>query len=210
MLAVAYFMYAEGVPVHEAWIRLHCEKQRNFFAYPSDVALLNAMQERLLRESPKFVDTTPPLISAPSWLEKFDGSLPSRILPYMYLGNLNHANNPAMLRLLGIRRILSVGEPVSWSEKELQSWGRENLLMVDRVQDNGIDELTLEMERCLEFIGQWTFPDRCDTQTLMFDAGKGRSDGTATLVHCRVGVSRSATICIAEVMARLGLSFPRA
>ncbi|EXJ84387.1 hypothetical protein A1O3_05054 [Capronia epimyces CBS 606.96] len=192
MLAVAYFMYVEGVPVHEAWIRLHCEKQRNFFAYPSDVALLNAIQDRLLEESPKFVDAKPPSTSAPSWLSKFDGSLPSRILPYMYLGNLNHANNPELLRVLGIRRILSVGEPVSWSEMEMQTWGRENLLMVDRVQDNGIDELTLEMERCLAFIG------------------RGRSDGTATLVHCRVGVSRSATICIAEVMARLGLSFPRA
>jgi dual specificity MAP kinase phosphatase len=40
--------------------------------------------------------------------------------------------------------------------------------------------------------------------------GKGKSDGTATLVHCRVGVSRSASICIAEVMASQGLSFPRA
>lgn len=39
---------------------------------------------------------------------------------------------------------------------------------------------------------------------------KGKQDGTATLVHCRVGVSRSATICIAQVMACKGLSFPRA
>ncbi|KIX08355.1 uncharacterized protein Z518_03011 [Rhinocladiella mackenziei CBS 650.93] len=192
MLAVAYFMYAEGVPVHETWIRLHCEKQRNFFAYPSDVALLNSIQDRILRESPKFAGAQVPPMAAPPWLAKLDGSLPSRILPYMYLGNLTHANNPEMLRLLGIRRILSVGEPVSWSEAELQAWGRENLLMVDRVQDNGIDELTLEMDRCLEFIG------------------RGKSDGTATLVHCRVGVSRSATICIAEVMASKGLSFPRA
>lgn len=39
---------------------------------------------------------------------------------------------------------------------------------------------------------------------------KGKNDGSATLVHCRVGVSRSASICIAEVMAAKGLSFPRA
>lgn len=39
---------------------------------------------------------------------------------------------------------------------------------------------------------------------------RGRQNGTATLVHCRVGVSRSATICIAEVMQAFGMSFPRA
>ena len=41
-------------------------------------------------------------------------------------------------------------------------------------------------------------------------AEKGKQEGTATLVHCRVGVSRSATICIAEVMASKGMSFPQA
>jgi len=193
LLALAYFMYAEGLTVHEAWIQLHREKGRNFFAYPSDVALLTAIQPRILQESPKFNKSVFNL-PEPQWLSKIDGSLPSRIMPYMYLGNLGHANNPELLKELGITRVLSVGEPLSWPDDiraQLQ-WPDENFLMVDRVQDNGVDPLWSEFERCLKFI----------------EAGKAA--GEATLVHCRVGVSRSATICIAEVMKEMGLSFPRA
>jgi dual specificity MAP kinase phosphatase len=193
LLALAYFMYAEGLPVHEAWIQLHRDKGRNFFAYPSDVALLTAIQPRILQESPKFTKSVFNL-TEPQWLSKIDGSLPSRILPYMYLGNLGHANNPELLRELGITRILSVGEALTWPDdlKAQLQWPDENFLMIDKVQDNGVDPLWNDFERCLKFI----------------EAGKAA--GEATLVHCRVGVSRSATICIAEVMNEMGLSFPRA
>ncbi|KKY23730.1 putative dual specificity protein phosphatase pps1 [Diplodia seriata] len=191
LLGLTYFMFAEGLPVHEAWVRLHRDRGRNFFAYSSDVALLTSIQPRILQESPRFGGSILTL-QEPAWLSKLDGSLPSRILPYMYLGNLNHANNPELLRELGITRVLSVGEPVSWSRETLEEFGTENLLYIDRVQDNGVDPLTEEFGRCLRFIEQ------------------SKVAGTATLVHCRVGVSRSATICIAEVMNELGLSFPRA
>ena len=154
LLALAYYMYAEHVPVHTAWLQLHLAKRRNFFAYGSDVALLRAVQPRLLQSSPKHTgelrDLSP---AAPGWLEKMDGSLPSRILDYMYLGNLGHANNPELLRELGIGQILSVGEPVSW-DREAEGWPEENLMLVDRVQDNGVDPLTGEFEKCLEFIGK--------------------------------------------------------
>lgn len=191
LLAMTYYMYAEGLPVHKAWIRLHTERGRNFFAYPSDVALLQSIQARILQESPVFKGSILKL-DEPAWISKLDGSLPSRILPYMYLGNLNHANNPALLKEVDISRILSVGESVNWSAAQVEAWGPENLLFIDRVQDNGVDSLMDEFERCLDFIE------------------RGKLDGQATLVHCRVGVSRSATICIAEVMKERGLSFPRA
>jgi len=74
----------------------------------------------------------------------------------MYLGNLTHANNPDLLKELGIKRILSVGEPVSWSKTDWQAWGRQNVMFVDRVQDNGVDELGTEIEKCLEFIGKYS------------------------------------------------------
>jgi|SRR5579862_8942570 len=151
LLALAYFMFANGLSVHDAWLRLHCEKKRNFFAYPSDVALLLSIQSRIMHESP--MQRNPASIREPQWLRRMDGSLPSRILEYMYLGNLGHANNPELLHAMGIRRILSVGEAVSWSNEEKEKWGKENILLVDRVQDNGVDPLTNEFSNCLEFIG---------------------------------------------------------
>jgi dual specificity MAP kinase phosphatase len=155
LLALAYFMYAEGLTVHDAWIQMHREKGRNFFAYPSDVALLTAIQPRILQESPRFNQSIFNL-PEPKWLSKIDGSLPSRILPYMYLGNLGHANNPELLRELGITRILSVGESLAWPDdvKKRLNWPSENLMMIDRVQDNGVDPLWAEFERCLQFIGK--------------------------------------------------------
>lgn len=155
VLALAYFMYAERVPVHEAWLRLHCERGRNFFAYPSDVALLSSLQTRILEISPGPGNGISGAVQEePAWLSRFDGSLPSRVLPYMYLGNLGHANNPQLLRALGIKRVLSVGEPVGWSKGQKESWGAKNLLFIDRVQDNGVDSLTKDFERCLDFIGK--------------------------------------------------------
>lgn len=156
LLALAYYMYAEYVPVHDAWLKLHKEKKRNFFAYGSDVALLRAIQPRLLQCSPKHNGDMRALCPpSPNWLEKMDGSLPSRILPYMYLGNLGHADNPEMLRELGIGQVLSVGEPVTWDRDVMTQWPKENLLYVDKVQDNGVDPLTEDFGRCLEFIGEW-------------------------------------------------------
>lgn len=155
LIALAYYMYAEYVPVHDAWLRLHREKRRNFFAYGSDVALLKAIQPRLLQASPKHTGDLKSLCPpAPAWLDKMDGSLPSRVLPYMYLGNLGHANNPGLLHELGIGQVLSVGEPVSWSAEVMQKWPQEKLMYVDKVQDNGVDPLTEEFRRCLEFIGE--------------------------------------------------------
>jgi dual specificity MAP kinase phosphatase len=230
LLALAYYMFAHGVRVHDAWLQLHRERGRNFFAYPSDVQLLRVVEHCILFASPackpnnstsvpsspcaspSLSDTTsPPLtpfgtssfsadaattndrvskcvssvnqrLSAipsytssptPAWLDKMDGSLPSRILPYMYLGNLAHANNPSLLKAMGIGQVLSVGENINWTRLvtptedeasdddehgqengEYNGWLRESLRFVDGVQDNGVDPLMEELVKCLDFIGE--------------------------------------------------------
>ena len=153
LLALAYYMYAEQIPAHEAWLRLHCEKGRNFFAYPADVALLISLQRSLAPSLSLVPGKRSVRKEEPLWISRIDGSLPSRILPYMYLGNLGHANNPDLLKAMGIKRILSVGEPANWTQSQVDTWGAQNLLFVDRIQDNGVDPLTKEFERCLKFIG---------------------------------------------------------
>ena len=152
LLVIAYAMFAEGIPAHEAWLRLHSDKKRNFFAYPSDVTFLSSVQTRLLQESPATHSHIPTCHPDPQWFRWCDGSLPSRILPYMYLGNLAHANNPGMLQALGIKRVLSIGESISWNHLEAEQLGSENLMHITQVQDNGVDSLTKEFDRCLNFI----------------------------------------------------------
>lgn len=159
LLALSYFTYATGLPVPSAWLELHVDKKRNFFAYPSDVALLTSIAPRLLSESPVHAgkslnDITELAKAEPEWIKNMDGSLPSRVTDYMYLGNLGHANNPELLREMGINQILSVGETASWKDGELERWGRDNIMLVQRVQDNGVDPLTEEFTRCLDFIGK--------------------------------------------------------
>ncbi|KAI1210530.1 uncharacterized protein F4807DRAFT_421777 [Annulohypoxylon truncatum] len=163
MLGIAYFSYSTGRPVPQAWLELHTMMKRNFFAYPTDVSLLTSIAPRLLHESPvcadkSLLEITNLVKHEPKWIASLDGSFPSRILDYMYLGNLGHANNPDLLKAMGIKQILSVGETAMWRDGELEEWGEDNVLVVEKVQDNGIDPLTKEFEKCLEFIGVYTHP----------------------------------------------------
>lgn len=159
MLAIAYCSFSTGRSVPDAWLNLHTTLKRNFFAYPADVSLLTSIAHGLLSASPALRDLDSGAVDAlsadePEWLPGIDGSFPSRVLDYLYLGNLNHANNPDLLRALGIGQLLSVGETAMWRDGEVDRWGSENVCIVQDVQDNGIDPLTGEFERCLEFIGK--------------------------------------------------------
>lgn len=161
-----------------------------------------------------------------SWFNdtRFDGSFPSRVLPFLYLGNLAHATNAYMLHALGITHVVSVGEcalvPPSSQQhgrgyytdahqgdyvtpppgghgqfvhrKEGSLWieereGRIKVLDIKGVCDDGIDTLEPQLEPICEWID------------------RAREEGGKVLVHCRVGVSRSATVTIAYVMKHLNL-----
>ncbi|KAI9242642.1 MAG: hypothetical protein BYD32DRAFT_168969 [Podila humilis] len=123
---------------------------------------------------------------------EFEGSFPSRILPFLYLGNLAHASNPGLLKSLGIRYVLSVGEEAHGLHEANAmmnaSASKFMVKLVDDMFDNGVDSLWRHLENCVDFVDE------------------ARRSNTRILIHCRVGVSRSATIVIAYLMAHYSMS----
>lgn len=96
----------------------------------NQIPLSNTSQRRARAQTSPLL---PALIDHTSWFndDRFDGSFPSRVLPFLYLGNLNHAANAYMLHALGITHVVSVGEcalvpPVSESSSASGSGSNSN------------------------------------------------------------------------------------
>lgn len=160
-----------------------------------------------------------------AWFDKsrFDGSFPSRILPFLYLGNLSHASNVGMLCELGITHLVSVGEtalapPASISAEvnptrkehgrsRYQKASAKAALVEDPLtvpsctyQTQGITVLNV---RNVSDDGIDSLRGTMREAVQFIEAA--RLSGGKVLVHCRVGVSRSSTIVLAYVMAHLDL-----
>lgn len=128
---------------------------------------------------------------------------------FFILSIRNHASNAYMLHALGITHVVSVGEcalvpPANVATDESSScgyhyvagkgpgghgslWmeereGRIKVLDIKGVCDDGIDSLQHQLSPVCDWID------------------KARQDGGKVLVHCRVGVSRSATVTVCPII----------
>ena len=268
-ILVACLIFIWDVPLEKVLLRLHLEYEKPYFLFHSDLQVLGHLQSILREFSPlrgtnkeiyhqsSLNETCEPLEISPemfsqmffirippeSDFSKLKGPLPSRILPHLYLGSLEHTHSQELLKSLGIIYIVSVGEQLSWlSQQQMQSRNRGTsspthielnkiistslresvhrrvtlasefnptnyseaslttihssrsevieqdgfkILHIKNLTDDGKDTLSNQLEDALKFI------DEC------------YQNGGKVLVHCMVGVSRSATVCIAECMRRL-------
>ncbi|KAI9275365.1 hypothetical protein BY458DRAFT_473441 [Sporodiniella umbellata] len=207
VLVLAWLMYYRKCRLPEAYLDL--QHKRSFFVYSADLSILKRLEWAFLGQGepePKRRKSVPhdalenlkigevyhgrlspteqerqqfPWFYSP----RFEGSFPSRILPFLYLGNLNHATNTAMLKAIGITHVVSVGENADLAGKGFQ------LLFLDNLYDDGIDAIRERLEDVVAFVEG------------------ARKQNQACLIHCRVGVSRSAAVTICYVMHHLHLGF---
>ncbi|KAL3235276.1 Dual specificity protein phosphatase PPS1 [Nakaseomyces bracarensis] len=236
ILLISYLIFLWDLPIEDVLFKVHKEYGRPFFLFHVDLQILGHLQSLLREFSPargtnacKYEESikryrvtqekkellrltiTSEMFSSiflfklpsSSNFTNLKGPLPSQILDHLYLGSLEHAERPELLRSLGITHILSVGEKLSWVFKDGKVTTCETkakvvekdgfkVCWIQNLEDNGMDPIMAQLNNSLEFI------DSCYKK-------KGK-----ILVHCMVGVSRSATVCIAECMKRLNVDVMRA
>ncbi|XBW37634.1 hypothetical protein QEN19_003216 [Hanseniaspora menglaensis] len=233
-LLLAYIIYSQRISLKEAMVYAHSHLKRPFFIFPNDLEVLNYLQILLLSKS---VDKDSFVAAKGIKIERFDitnedftnmffntsllstskselncminlkGPLPSQIMDYLYLGSLKHAENLALLTDLQINCVISVGERLSWlnnyefvvtktKSNHVNVYKSKTITVyhIDNLLDNGQDPLLHSLNDILDFI----------------DTERQTNASTKILVHCMVGVSRSATVVIAEVMKEYQLSLLRA
>ncbi|TMS38361.1 hypothetical protein L596_005103 [Steinernema carpocapsae] len=103
---------------------------------------------------------------------------PVQILPYLYLGNADTASNRQKLDSHGIRFIVNVTSNLA---NTFEEDGRFRYLKI-AVDDTCSHNLAAHFDEAIQFIDE------------------ARAKGSAVLVHCLAGISRSVTICLAYLM----------
>ncbi|XP_047332575.1 dual specificity protein phosphatase 1-like [Impatiens glandulifera] len=115
-----------------------------------------------------------------------EDNIPCQIEEGLYLGSLGAANNEPVLKTLKITHILTVANSLP------AAYPQEFAYKTIEVSDKEDVNILQYFEECFEFIEE------------------AKRAGGGVLVHCFVGRSRSATIVVAYLMKKHGMSASKA
>lgn len=102
---------------------------------------------------------------------------PVELLPYLYLGSAHHASCKSILLHLGITGLVNVSQTCPNYFEDTFTY------LSIPVEDSNNEDIAVWFNQAISFIERF------------------RSENGKVLVHCHAGVSRSATICMAYLMA---------
>ncbi|XP_067129401.1 dual specificity protein phosphatase 1-A-like [Centruroides vittatus] len=102
---------------------------------------------------------------------------PVELLPYLYLGSAHHASSKSILLHLGITGLVNVSQ-------NCPNYFEDTFTYLSiPIEDSNNEDIAIWFNQAIGFIERF------------------RSENGKVLVHCHAGVSRSATICMAYLMA---------
>jgi protein-tyrosine phosphatase len=111
---------------------------------------------------------------------------PAEVLPYLYLGSAFHAQQDHFLEKYGITAV------VNCQKQEVKQMSSKVQIVNIPIDDNAIADIKSHFFKVIDFID------------------REHAKGGKTLVHCRAGISRSATICLAYLIKTRGYGWEQA
>lgn len=150
-----------------------------------------------------------------------DKNPPARIFPHLYLGTFEHASCSILLKKLHVTQVISFGQIPTWMNELDMDHLRfdKHYSLPDMDESSAIyvyHNPTPKIKRLihvpyLEDDGKCSIINYFEKIYRLVKAGEILPLNNETnLVHCRVGVSRSASFCILETMKLLNVSLARA
>jgi len=111
---------------------------------------------------------------------------PVSILPHLFLGSAHHSSQKDLLDKLGVTAILNVSRSCPVLFRNAYEY---KTISID---DNDVENISSHFDDAIKFIDDV------------------KSKNGKVLVHCRAGISRSATICIAYLMRKYSYTLDQA
>lgn len=226
LLTLAVGMMISGMGLEQMLLDIYASKSMKLYFFKSDMICLKKFEKFINYardcEGPvRFInynELKPLRMIEHDWFDyNKDNNFPCNISKNLFLGSLNHANSRTILNCMRFNKIVSVGEKPSWlnllNQRPVYRFTNElgktiniydikvddercphltSVLYIENLRDDGKDEILPLLLKT---------PEHIQSKYI-----QNPSSSIKTLYHCKIGVSRLASLVIASLMKYQKLS----